>query len=94
MRKLNTNRILILHRIRFGKYNPKKPPGDNYQEVQWQIDDNIVIPQDNSYTLAWEAEFGGHIFEILFTSTDPSAIDFKESLTGTKYSNSPALNFS
>ena len=26
------------------KYNPEKPPEDNYQEARWQIDDNIVVP--------------------------------------------------
>ena len=42
MRKLNTNKIQILHRIRLRKYNPEKPPQENHQETQWQVDDNIV----------------------------------------------------
>ena len=46
VRKLKTNKTQILHRIRLRKYNPEKPPEDNYQEAQWQIDDNIVLPQD------------------------------------------------
>ena len=33
------------------------------------------------YTLAWEAEFGGHLFDIPIIYTDPSAIDFDESYT-------------
>ena len=49
----------LLHRKRRREHNPKKPPGDNYQEAQQQIDDNIVIPQDELYTLAREAESGG-----------------------------------
>ena len=52
VRKLNTNKTQILHRIRLRKYNPEKPPEDNYQEAQWQIDDNIVVPQDDLYTIA------------------------------------------
>ena len=64
VRKLNTNKTQILHRIRLRKYNPEKTPGDNYQEIQWQVDDNIVVPQDDLYTIAWEAEFGGHLFDI------------------------------
>ena len=51
VRKLNTNKIQILHSFRLRKYNPEKSPGDNYQETQWQIDDNIVIPQDDLYTI-------------------------------------------
>ena len=81
VRKLNTNKTQTLHRIRLRKYNPEKPAEDNYQEAQWQIDDNIVVPQDDCYTIAWEAEFGGHLFDIPIIYTDPNAIDFDESLT-------------
>ena len=81
MRKLNTNKTQILHRIRLRKYSPEKPPEDNYQEAQGQIGDNIVVPQGNLYTIAWEAEFGGHLFEIPIIYTDPNAIDFDESHT-------------
>ena len=81
VRKLNTNKTQILHRIRLPKYNPEKPPEDNYQEAQWQIDDNIVVPQDDLYTIAWEAEFGGQLFDIPIICTDPNAIDFDESHT-------------
>ena len=81
MRKLNTNKTQILHKIRLQKYNPEKPPEDNHQETQWQVDDNIVVPQDGLYTIAWEAEFGGHLFDIPIMYTDPNAIDFDESHT-------------
>ena len=81
VRKLNANKTQNLHRIRLRKYNPEKPPKDNYQEGQWQIDDNIVIPQDDLCTIAWEAEFGGHVFDIAIMYTDPNAIDFDKSHT-------------
>ena len=81
VRKLDTNKTQILHRIRLRKYNPEKPPEDNYQETQWRIDDNIVVPQDHLYTIAWEAEFGGHLFDIPIICTDPNAIDFDDSHT-------------
>ena len=81
VRKLNTNKTQILHRIRLRKYNPEKPPEDNYSEVQWQTDDNIVVPQDDLYTIAWEAEFGGHLFDLPIIYTDPNAIDFDENHT-------------
>ena len=81
VRKLNTKKTQILHRIRLRKYNPGKPPEDNYQEAPWQIDDNIDVPQDDLYTLAWEAEFGGHLFDIPIIYTDPNAIDFDGSYT-------------
>ena len=81
MRKLNTNKTQILHRIRLRKYNPEKPLEDNHQETQWQVDDNIVVPQDDLYTIAWEAEIGGHLFDIPIIYTDPNAIDFDDSRT-------------
>ena len=81
VRKLNTNKTQILHRIRLGKYNPEKPPEDNYQEIQWQVDDNIVVPQDDLSIIAWEAEFGGHLFDIPIIYTDPNAIVFDDSHT-------------
>ena len=81
VRKLNTNKTQILHRIRLRKYNPEKLPKDNYQEARWQIDDNIIVLQDDLYTLAGEAEFGGHLFDIPIIYTDPNAIDFDQSHT-------------
>ena len=81
VRKLNTNKSQILHRIRPRKYNPEEPPEDNYQETQWQVDDNIVVPQNDLYTIAWEAEFGGHLFDIPIIYTDPNANDFDDSHT-------------
>ena len=81
MRKFNTNKTQILHRICVRKYNPEKPPEDFYSETQWQTDDNIVVPQDDLYKIAWEAEFGGHLFEVPIIYTDPNAIDFDDSHT-------------
>ena len=85
VRKPNTNKTQSLHKIRLRKYNPEKPPEDNYQEARWQIDDNIVVQQDDLYTIAWETEFGGHLFDILVIYTDPNAIDFDESYTQGPY---------
>ena len=81
VRKLNTNKTQILHTIQLRKYNPEKPPEDTYREAQWQIDDKIIIPQDDLYTLAREAEFGGHLFYSPIIYTDPNATDFDESHT-------------
>ena len=81
LRKLNTNKTQILHRIRLRKYNPEKPPKDNHQETRWQVDDNIVVPQDDLYAFAWEAEIGRHLFDIPIRYTDPNAIDFDDSHT-------------
>ena len=63
------------------KYNPELLAEDNYKKAQWQIDDNIVIPQDDLYTIAREAEISGHLFDFPIIYTDPNAIDFDESYT-------------
>ena len=81
VRKINTDKTQILVRIRLRKYHSEKYPEDNYQEALWQIDDNIVAPQDDLYILACEVEFGGHVFDILIIYTDPNAIEFDESYT-------------
>ena len=71
VRKLKTKKTQILHRIRLRKYNPEKSEV-NYQEARWQIDYNIVLPQVDLYTLAWEAEFDGHLFDYSIIYTDPN----------------------
>ena len=81
VRKLNTNKTQILLRIRLRKFNPQKPPEDNYQDAHWQINDNIVVRQDDLHTLAWEMEVGGQLFDIPIKYTDPNAITFDESYT-------------
>ena len=77
MRKLKTNKTQILHNICFEKYDPQKPPDDNYQEAQWQIDDKIIEPQDNLGNLACKTVFGGHLSDIV----SPYERDFDENHT-------------
>ena len=81
MQKLKTNKTQILQRNRFRKYNPENHPENSDQEAQWPIDVNTVIPQDDFYTLAWELNFGTHLFEIPIKYADPNASDFDENHT-------------
>ena len=82
MRKLDTNKTQSLHKFRIRKkLTPKSTPENNYQAVQWQIDDKITIPQDDLYTLAWEVEIGGHLFDFPIIYTDPNPSDFDKSHT-------------
>ena len=67
--------------MRLRRYSAEKTPENIYQESQWQIDDNIIIPQDNLYTLAWEVEFGGHLLDVPIIYTDTNTSDFHESHT-------------
>ena len=50
MRRLNTNKTQILHRIRLKKFVPNVPLEDKYKEQKVQPDESIIIPQDDLYT--------------------------------------------
>ena len=58
VRRINTNKTQILHRIRLKKFVPNQPLDDNFREQQLQTDEEIVIPQDDLYVISWETDFG------------------------------------
>ena len=58
VRRINTNKTQILHRIRLKKFVPNQPLGGNFREQQLQTDEEIVIPQDDLYVITWETDFG------------------------------------
>ena len=57
VRKLNSNKTQILHRIRLRKYTPNTTLQDIRPEGNLQADDEIIIPQDNLYIISWETTF-------------------------------------
>ena len=63
VRRLNTNKTQILHRTRLKKFVPNTPLEDKYAKEKLQPDDEIIIPQDDLYTISWEADFDYHVFE-------------------------------
>ena len=63
VRRLNTNKTQILHRIRLKKFVPNTPLEDKYKEEKLQPDEEIVIPQDDLNTISWEADFEYELFE-------------------------------
>ena len=63
VRRLNTNKTQILHRIRLKKFVPNAPLEDKYEKEKLQPDEEIVIPQDDLYTISWEADFEYELFE-------------------------------
>ena len=58
VRKLNTNKTQILHRIRLRIYEPNTDLQDVRPEGNLQPDDEIVITQDDLYVIMWETNFG------------------------------------
>ena len=61
VRRLNTNKTQILHRIRLKKYVPNQSLEDNFRDERLQPYEEIVIPQDDSYTISWETNFGDQL---------------------------------
>ena len=62
VRRLNTNKTQILHRIRLKKFVPNAPLEDKYKHEKIQPDDKIVIPQEDLYTTSWEVDFELELF--------------------------------
>ena len=58
VRKLNSNKTQILHRIRLRKYEPNTVLQDVRPEGNLQPDDEIIIPQDDLYVVTLETNFG------------------------------------
>ena len=58
VRKLNSNKTQILHRIRLRKYETNTVLQDNRPEGNLQPDDEIIIPQDDFNVITWETNFG------------------------------------
>ena len=63
VRRLNTNKTKILHRIRLKKCVPNTPLEDKCSKEKLQPDDEIIIPEDDLSTLSWEADFDYQVFE-------------------------------
>ena len=58
VRKLNSNKTQILHRIRMRKYEPNSVLQDLRPEGNLQPDDEIIIPQDDLCVITRETNFG------------------------------------
>ena len=63
VRRLNTNKTQVLYRNRLKKFVPNAPLEDKYDGEKVQPDNEIVIPQDDLYTISWEVEFKYEFFE-------------------------------
>ena len=57
VRKLNSNKTQILHRIRMRKYESHTVLKDVRPEGNLHPDDEIIIPQDDLYVITWETNF-------------------------------------
>ena len=58
LRRLNTNKPQILHRIRLKKFVSNELLEDSYRDERLKPDEKIIIPQDDLYITTWETNFG------------------------------------
>ena len=58
VRKLNSNKTQLLHRIRLRKDEPNTVLQDIKPEGNLHPDEEIIIPQDDLYVITWETNFG------------------------------------
>ena len=56
VRKIIFNTAQFFHRIRLRKFTTDTPLENNYTNEKFRPDDDIVIPQDDLYNIAWEAQ--------------------------------------
>ena len=82
VKKLNSNKTQILHRIRLRKFEPNTVLQDIRPEGNLQPDDEIIIPQDDLYVLTWETNFGEfhNSTEEVTISTRRDALDTSNNL--------------
>ena len=74
VRKLNSNKTQILHRIRLRKYEPNTVLQDIRPEGNLQPDEGIVIPKDDLYVITWETEFGDFPTRSLQDEVSPDSL--------------------
>ena len=64
VRRLETNKTQLLHRIRLWKFNPKAPLADIFvRKTDWQKDDQMPIAKDDLYAQSWSTNFGSKPFD-------------------------------
>ena len=61
VRRLNTNKTQILHWNRPKKFVPNQLLEDSFLDERLQPDEEIVIPQDDIYTISWQTNFGDQL---------------------------------
>ena len=64
VRKIGTNKMQILHRMRLRQFTPRQPiPGTPVTPREWQPDPEDIIEHDDLYARAWECEYDKPIFD-------------------------------
>ena len=64
VRKIGTDKMQILHRMRLRQFTPRQPiPDIPATSREWQPDPEVIIKHDDLYARAWECEYDKPIFD-------------------------------
>ena len=58
VRRINTNKCQILHRIRLRKFTPRNPIIEEKSNDTLEEDDEIPVQHDDLQAITWETDFG------------------------------------
>ena len=64
VRKIGTNKMQVLHRLRMRQFTPRQPPADIPVRPQdFRFDPELSLNHDDLFTRAWEYDFEQPIFD-------------------------------
>ena len=64
VRKIGTNKMQVLHRMRMRQFTPRQPPADKTIKPQENISDpELSLHHDDLYARAWEYDFEQPVFD-------------------------------
>ena len=64
VRKIGTNKMQFLHRMRLRQFKPRQPIPDIPNTLrEWQPDPEVLIKHDDLYARAWKCEYDEPIFD-------------------------------
>ena len=64
VRKIGTNKMQVLHRMRMRHFTPRQPPADiTVKPQEYKSDPEVSLNHDDLYARAWEYDFEQPIFD-------------------------------
>ena len=64
VRKIGTNKMQVLHRMRLRQFTPRQPPADTtVKPKEYKPDPEVSLHHDDLYASAWEYDFDQPIFD-------------------------------
>ena len=73
VRRIGTNKTLVLHRMRMRQFTPRQPPVDiTVKPQEYKSDPEVSLNHDDLYARAWECDYEQPIFDAENDNATPS----------------------